>query len=494
MQKNKVLLIILDGFGEGVVYPGNAAANADMTFYNKLKGSYPHTQLKAIGNAVGLPEGSMGGSEVGHYTIGAGKIVFQFLEEINKSIADGSFFEKGSIKNVFNNVQQNSTKLHFIGMISDKGVHSQIDHLYALIDMTKSEELDNFFIHCFTDGRDVKERTAKSFIEKIQTKLDERGAGKIATINGRYYSMDRDNNLDRTKKAYDLLTKGEGFVSSNPIDAIQEAYDRGDKTDYYIQPIVLEKDGLIDINDEIIFFNFRTDRARQLTEMFVENKYSITCFGPYTDKAPVVFPAPEITENIGKIISDEGLTQLRTAETEKYAHVTYFLNSQHERPYKNEDRIMIDSKKVESFAEKPEMSAAELTDSLLKQIETEKYDFIAVNYANPDLVGHSGEYEPSVECCKVIDKCLEKLIPKAIQSGYTTVLTADHGNVEQMINDDGSNNPSHSYNSVPFVLIDDNLKSVKLKDGEGLASVGSTVLKLLGIKPKTDMATTLIED
>jgi 2,3-bisphosphoglycerate-independent phosphoglycerate mutase len=529
----KVYLMILDGFGEGKDYPGNAVKKAKMPNLNGLKAEYPMTLLQASGNAVGLPEGTQGGSEVGHFTIGAGRIVYQTLEEINKSIRDESFFTKKPLLDAAEIVKKgDKAALHLIGMISDQGIHSDIRHLFALLEFAKRNNVGPVYIHAITDGRDVPERSAKPFIEQIQNKIKELGltgvttptasefanaapgitTGKstatatIATIIGRYYAMDRDTNWDRTQKAYDLLTSGTGTKETDTLKAIDNAYARGIETDYYIDPIILDERGLIKENDAVIFFNYRTDRTRQLTRAFTREKEIgftpqktvrpfFVCFGEYSDTAPVVFPAPKVTDNLGAVLGANKIPQLRIAETEKYAHVTFFFNSQMEEPNPGETRIMIDSPKVPSYADKPEMSAHEITDRVLREIDTGKYRVIIQNFANPDLVGHSGDFNATVKACEVVDECIGKIVTKAKENGYAIIITADHGNAEYKIyEENGDPCPSHSLNPVICVLVSDKYKTAKMRSGCGLRDVAPTILKILDIqKPREMTGESLIE-
>ncbi len=506
MNREKVYLMILDGFGEGKDYPGNAVKNARMPNLNALKTGYPMTLLQASGRAVGLPEGTQGGSEVGHFTIGAGRIVFQTLEEINESIRDKSFFSKKPLHDAAEKVKKAGSSLHLLGMISDQGIHSQIDHLFALLEFAKNNNLGNVYIHAITDGRDVPERSAKKFIEQIQEKIEELGlngtdknSAVIATIVGRYYAMDRDTNWDRTQKAYDLYTNGTGVKETDPLKAIDNAYARGIETDYYIDPIILDERGIIKDSDAVIFWNYRTDRTRQITEAFTGEKEIgfkpqkvvrpfFVCFGEYSETAPVVFPPPKVTNNLGNVLGANGVTELRIAETEKYAHVTFFFNSQIEEPNKEETRIMIDSPKVPSYADKPEMSAKEITDRVLKEIDSEKYRVIIQNFANPDLVGHSGDLKATIKACEVIDECIGKIVAKAKEKGYAIIITADHGNAEYKIYEENSEPcPSHTTNPVICVLVSDKYKDAKLRQGCGLKDIAPTILKLLDIAKPTEM-------
>lgn len=494
---NKVLLIILDGFGFAKKGPSNAIELANMKFEKSLREKYPTVTLKAHGEAVGLPKGSMGGSEVGHFTMGAGRVVWQSLEEINRSIKNGGFYKNKELLKAIKNCKKHGTALHLIGMISDEGVHSHMKHLFACLELAKKHKLKKVFIHAITDGRDVPERSAKKYIKQIQ----KHGYGEIATIVGRYYAMDRDTNWKRTKKAYMLMTKAEGIKEEDPEEAIDNAYKRGDDTDYYLKPMVINEEGRIKNRDSVIFWNFRTDRARQLTQAFVDPKFKefarrrvghlvFICCGEYSKTAPVAFPAPDAKNNLGTILSRKKIPQLRIAETEKYAHVTFFFNSQDKDPHPLEDRILIPSPKVASYDQKPEMSAYKVTDTAIKEIKKEKYGFIALNYANGDLVGHSGDLKATIQCCKHLDKCLKEVIPAALEHGYEILLTADHGNADQMKYKDGTDMPAHSLNPVLCTLISD--KKHKLSKGRGLSAIGPTVLKLMGIKKPKEMGGGLV--
>jgi 2,3-bisphosphoglycerate-independent phosphoglycerate mutase len=508
MNEEKAYLMILDGFGEGKDYPGNAVKKAKMPNLNRLRSEYPTTLLACSGNAVGLPEGTQGGSEVGHFTIGAGRIVFQALEEINVSIKNGDFFKKQPFLDAMEKVKKtDKSALHLLGMISDQGVHSHLDHLFALLEMAKKNNVGPVYIHTITDGRDVPERTAAGFIKKIEDKINELGmnegsahGAKIATIIGRYFAMDRDHNWARTEKAYNLYTLGEGIKEDDPVKAISNAYARGIETDYYIDPIILDEHGVIKDNDAVIFWNFRTDRTRQITETFTgEIKLGFTpkktvrpffvCFGEYSTVAPVVFPPAKVKNNLGEILSANGIHQLRIAETEKYAHVTFFFNSQVEEPFPLEERIMIESPKVPSYADKPEMSAREVTQSVLKEMDTEKYRVIIQNFANPDLVGHSGNMDATVKACEVVDECIGKIAAKAMEKGYNLIISGDHGNAEYMIyEENGEPCPSHTINPVICVLVSKKYAKTTLKQQSGLKDIAPTILEILDIKKPAEMS------
>lgn len=513
--------MILDGFGEGKDYPGNAITHAKMPNLNRLRKEYPVALLQAHGEAVGLPAGTQGGSEVGHFTMGAGRIVFQKLEEINRSIKDKSFFQKKPLLKALNKVQKTpKSTLHLLGMISDQGVHSHLNHLFALLEMAKKAKVGPVYIHAITDGRDVPERTAGKFIKQIQAKIHElkmdqpfkttngdklQFQAKIATIIGRYYAMDRDNNWDRTQKAYDLYTSGKGIKETNPIKAIKNSYASGIKTDYYIEPILLDENGLIKPKDSVIFWNFRTDRTRQITQCFTgEVKIGFkpaktvhpffVCFGDYSNIAPVVYSTKAVKNNLGNVLSQHKIHQLRIAETEKYAHVTYFFNSQVEKPFALEDRILIDSPKTPSYAQKPAMSAPAIADRAVQEIKKNKHQVIIQNFANADLVGHSGDYKATVKALEAIDKCIGEIVPAALANGYDFILTADHGNAEYMIYPNGDPCPSHTTNPVICLvaksqssLAAETKNKYSLSKKGGLEDIAPTMLDLLNIKKPKEM-------
>ncbi len=502
----KIILIIRDGWGYSKQVKGNAVRNAktpNNDFYEK---NYPWTTLNCSGNAVGLPGGTQGGSEPGHLTMGAGRIVWQPYEDINRKIKSGEFFKNKALLKAIQNCKKHNSKLNLIGLFSDQGVHGTVMHLYALLRLAKKNNLNKVYVHCFLDGRDVPERSAKGFIKDFLKESKKIGVGEIATIVGRYYAMDRDTNWGRTEKAYNLLTKGEGFKEKDPLKALDNAYKRGEKTDYYVKPTAIVNAGepvaLIEDNDSVIFWNFRSDRARQITYALTNKtftkfkrekrlKLTFVCMSRYDKKLtlPVAFPQLTVKNNLGNIISKKGLKQLRIAETEKYAHVTFFFNSQIEKPNKGEDRIMVPSPKVLSYDLKPEMSAFEITEKLLPQIKRNKYDLIIVNFANGDLVGHSANLSAGIKACEAVDKCVGKIVDLALKKDYTILLTGDHGNVEIMFYPNGEVCPAHGTNPVPFILVsnDKKLKSCKLKEGMGLQDIAPTILNLMGIKKPKEM-------
>lgn len=494
---NKVILVILDGFGEAPAGPGNAITLAKTPNISKLRKEYPFGILQCSGEAVGLVAGSMGGSEVGHFTIGSGRVTPQFLLAINRDIESGAFYKNKALKEAFDHAKVNGKPLHLIGMISDKGVHSHIDHLLALLEWAKKDDLKEVYVHCIGDGRDVEERSIKKYLKQVQDKIDELGVGKIATVIGRYYAMDRDKNWDRTEVAYRMLTKGEGERFDDPMKAIDHFYAADPKlTDYYLPAIVLEPKGVIGEGHTVIFFNYRTDRTRQLTAAFVEPEFydfnrvvravHFVCMGPYSEFAPIAYNVPAIKNNLANWLSDHDIKQLHIAETEKYAHVTFFFNSQVEEPPKGEDRILVNSPKVPSYAEKPEMSAPEVCDKVVSALDAAKHEVIIVNFANCDLVGHSGSLPATIKAVETIDQCLGRIYDMAIKKSYTLMLTADHGNADDMLYPDGSQKPAHSMNPVILLIADPQKKIKKVADG-GLADVAPTLLKILGLPEPKEM-------
>jgi len=505
--KNKVILVIRDGWGYSEEVKGNAVKAARVPNNNRYMREYPWTILKAAGNAVGLPEGTQGGSEPGHLTIGAGRVVWQPLEDINRKIRDGGFFKNKALLQAIENCKKHDSKLHLMGLFSNEGVHGVTDHLYTLMELAKRNRIDKVFIHCFLDGRDVPERSAGEFFDRTLAKIKEIGVGRIASIVGRYYAMDRDTNWDRTQKAYDLLTLGEGVREKDPLTALGNYYKRSDRSDYYADPMVIvnEKENpvaTIDDNDSVIFWNYRSDRTRQLTyaltqdgfDKFKRKKFpevTFICMSEYDKdfKLPVAFPQLKVGKTLGQVLSEQGLRQLRIAETEKYAHVTFFFNSQIEKPESGEDRIMVPSPKVPSYDQKPEMSAYETTEKLLPEIESGKYDFIAVNFANGDLVGHSANLEAGIKACEAVDECVGRTVETGLRKGYTVIITGDHGNIEIMFYPNGEPCPAHGTNPVPFILIsnDEKLKNIKLRAGGGLSDIAPTVLEILGIQKPSEM-------
>lgn len=497
MEIAKTALIILDGFGIRKSKNGNAIKNANTNFFKDLKKKSIYLELEASGNEVGLPKGYMGNSEVGHYTMGAGKIVNQSLENINSSINDNSFNKHEDLKKLKEHLNKTQGNLHLLGMISDKGVHSHINHLFEILKHCNKDKIKNVYIHAITDGRDSRERSAQIYIKEIEKNIKKYKVGQILTVIGRYYAMDRDNNWERTQEAYDLIVNNKGENHKTAADAIKEAYKTGTKTDYYIKPYHIGENKVpVSNKDAFIFFNFRTDRASQITEAItkvnhpnikqsIKKKPYFICFGPYSKTNPVMFPAPKITENLSQVLEDNKIDQLKIAETEKQAHVTFFFNSQRKAKYKKEKRIIIPSPKVKSFDLKPEMSANEITTEIIKAMKNKEYHFIASNYANCDLVGHSGSYKATIKAVECLAGNLEKILEAAKEQKYNLIITADHGNAEEMLTHDNKPNPSHTTNKVPCYIIINNNRKYKINNEintAGLKNIAATVLKTLKIR------------
>ena len=497
-MSKKSLLIILDGYGIGDHGKDDAIFNTPTPFMDSLVAGYPHSELQASGEYVGLPDGQMGNSEVGHLNIGAGRVVYQDLVKINRAIADGSFAENPEIKSAFSYAREHNVPIHFMGLCSTGGVHSSLDHLYALCDTAKAYGLDKAFIHCFMDGRDTDPKSGKGFIADVEAHLA-KSTGKIASIIGRYYAMDRDKRWERVKVAYDLLVKGEGTQATDMVKAVEESYAEG-VTDEFIKPINNSTvDGTIKEGDAVIFFNYRNDRAKELTvaltqhdipeaDMKVIPGLQYYCMTPYDASftgVHILFPKENVSNTLGEYLSSEGKKQLHIAETEKYAHVTFFFNGGRETPYEGEERILVASPKVATYDLKPEMSAYEVKDKLVEAIKEEKYDFIVVNYANGDMVGHTGIYEAICKAVKAVDECVRDTVEAAKAAGYETIIIADHGNADNAINPDGTPNTAHSLNPVPCVYISDN-KDAHVEDGR-LADVAPTILKIMGLRQPSEM-------
>jgi 2,3-bisphosphoglycerate-independent phosphoglycerate mutase len=507
MVRRRVILVIRDGWGYTEEKKGNATYLAETPNDDYFRSHYPSTLLKCTGNSVGLPEGTQGGSEPGHLIMGAGRIVWQPLEKINMSIRDGSFNSSKPFLDAINYCRKHEGNLHLAGLFSDQGIHGTISHLYAILKLAKIENFENVFVHCFLDGRDVPERSALKFLKISLEKFKKIGIGKIASLVGRYYSMDRDTNWDRTRKAYDLLTLGEGNKQKDPIEGIKRAYEREKVSDYYIQPIVIVDElnqpiATVSDDDSFIFWNFRSDRARQLTYALTQKDFkrftrrkipdiffaAMSVYDP-TLNLPAAYPQHFVKNNLGCVLSSAGLRQLRIAETEKYAHVTYFFNSQVEKPYKGEDRILVPSPKVPNYEDKPEMSAYEITKKLIPKIKQYCYDFILVNFANGDLVGHSANLEAGIEACEVVDECVGRVVQMGLEKDYCILLTGDHGNIETMLYPDGSPNPSHGLNPVPLILIsrEEALIKNELMEKQGLSCISPSILKLMSLERPPEM-------
>lgn len=496
-MKKKVALIILDGWGIAKKKEFSAIDNADIHFYKSLLRKYPNSFLEASGLAVGLPEGQMGNSEVGHLNLGAGRIIYQTLVEINKSIFENTFFSNDKILELVSYVRKENKNLHLLGLVSDGGVHSHINHLKALLEIAKKANINNVFIHAFTDGRDCNPNSGIDFINDID-KFTKNTIGKLATICGRYFAMDRDNRWERVKKAYDLIAFNKGNYFDNPYYAIKKSYENN-IYDEFVEPITLLKESKLESGDGLIFFNFRPDRIRELFSSFsVENfknfetKYNnfrtlqMTKYGVIESvNHKIIFEKDNLKNTLGEVLESNNKTQIRIAETEKYPHVTYFFSGGREKEFKNERRILCPSPKVATYDLKPEMSAKEITSSIISEIEKYESDFICLNYANADMVGHTGDFSAVITACQTLDKCLEELIPFLLKHNYTTLVLADHGNADVMINDDGSPNTYHSKNVVPCIVID-NKEKYNLKNGI-LADVAPTILQLMGIDKPEEM-------
>ena len=498
---NKALLMILDGWGIGNGTKSDVIAQMPTPYWDSLLAKYPHSQLQASGEYVGLPDGQMGNSEVGHLNIGAGRIVYQDLVKINRACADNSILENPAIKKAFEFAKANGSDVHFMGLASDGGVHSSLVHLFKLCDIAKHYGLENHYVHCFMDGRDTDPRSGKGFIAQLEEHLATTG-GKIASIIGRYYAMDRDKRWERVKIAYDLLVNGVGEATTDTVDAVQKSYDN-EVTDEFIKPIVhVDGEGrpvaTIKDGDVVIFFNYRNDRAKELTQVLTQKdmleegmktlKLDYYCMTPYDASftgVSIIFDKENVENTLGEVVSKTGARQLHIAETEKYAHVTFFLNGGRETPYENEERILINSPKVATYDLKPEMSAFEVADALSAELAKETYDLAIVNFANGDMVGHTGVYEAIEKAVVTIDKCVEQVVETARQHGYQTIIIADHGNADNAMNADGSANTAHSLNPVPFVFVSDSYKG-EVKDGI-LADVAPSILKVMGIDAPKDM-------
>lgn len=500
-------LIILDGFGHRDAVAYNAIRTDGAVHFKKLWENYPHTYIQASGLDVGLPAGQMGNSEVGHLNIGAGRIVYQELTRITKSIEDGDFFRNPAFLKAMDNCKQKKTALHLMGLCSDGGVHSHLEHLYALVRMAKEQGLSKVYIHCFMDGRDTPPRSGEGYIRQLEEKLNEIGAGEIATVSGRYYAMDRDNRFERVERAYAALVYGEGFTAESGHEAMEKSYARGD-SDEFVQPTVILKNGkpvaTVQPDDSIIFFNFRPDRARELTRAFLfadfdgfERKkgffpltyVSMTQYDKtFEDKLSVAFKPETLQNTLGQYLAKLHKTQLRIAETEKYAHVTFFFNGGVEAPNPLEDRCLIPSPKVATYDLKPEMSAYEVTEEAVKRIDSGKYDVMILNFANPDMVGHTGVMEAAVKAVHAVDACLEKVVDAILRQGGRCIITADHGNCEYMW-DEKQNAPftAHTTNPVPCVLVDDTRKNVKLRSDGRLSDLSPTLLDLMGVEKPAEM-------
>ena len=507
----KALLMILDGWGIGHHDKADVIWNTPTPYLDYLHTTYPNSQLEASGENVGLPDGQMGNSEVGHLNIGAGRVVYQDLVKINRACRDNSIMENPEIKNAYEYAQRTGKRLHLMGLTSDGGVHSSIDHLKKLIEISKSYGLKNTFVHCFMDGRDTDPKSGKGFIEEL-TKVCEANDAAIASIIGRFYAMDRDKRWNRVKVAYDQLVNGKGKEVDDMVEGVQFCYDSDSEehknTDEFMEPLInANVDGRIQEGDVVIFSNFRNDRAKELTvvltqqDMPEEGMHTIKdlqyyCMTPYDASftgVHILFPKSDVQNTLGEYISSKGLSQLHTAETEKYAHVTFFFNGGREAPYEGEERTLIPSPKVATYDLKPEMSAYEVKDKLVESIRANKYDFIVVNFANGDMVGHTGVYSAIEKAVTAVDSCVKEVVTAANETGYETIIIADHGSADHAVNEDGTPNTAHSLNPVPFIYITEN-KNAKVQNGI-LADVAPSILHIMGLEqPKEMTGKNLIED
>ena len=495
---HKALLIILDGWGIGKHDHANAIYEAKTPYWDSLLQKYPHSQLQASGEFVGLPDGQMGNSEVGHLNIGAGRVVYQDLVKINKAIKSGSILENPEVKSAFEYAKQSGKAMHFMGLTSTGGVHSSLDHLFALCDIARHYGLEKVYIHCFMDGRDTDPRSGIGYIRDLQEHC-RKSAGVIASIIGRFYAMDRDRRWERVKVAYDLLVEGKGEQATDMVKAMQESYDN-DVTDEFVKPINnATVDGTIKPDDCVIFFNYRNDRAKEITEVLTQNDmpeqgmhivpglhyYCMTPYDASFKGLHILFDKEDVRNTLAEYLSNEGKKQLHIAETEKYAHVTFFFNGGREAPFAGEDRTLVPSPKVATYDLKPEMSAYEVKDKLVEAINSEKYDFIVVNYANCDMVGHTGIYPAIEKAVETLDNCLHDTVEAAKANGYDTIIIADHGNADNAVNPDGTPNTAHSLNPVPFVFVSDD-RNATVENGI-LADVAPSILHIMGLKQPAEM-------
>lgn len=494
--KKPTILMILDGFGINPNDYGNAIAQANKPFIDELFKKYPNTTIGASGKDVGLPDGQMGNSEVGHLNIGAGRVVFQELTRITDEIDRGSFYENAVINEAIDHVKENDSNLHVFGLLSDGGVHSHIDHLKAILKLAADRGVSNLYVHCFLDGRDVPPRCADVYIEEIEKTLKKLGTGKIATVSGRYYAMDRDNRWERVKKAYDAIALGEGLYVKTASLAVAEAYER-DESDEFVIPTVVDGATCVGNGDSVIMYNFRPDRAREITRAFTEENFNgfereklkdlyyvtMTQYDATLKNVHVAYPPVSLKNTLGEYVSSLGLKQLRIAETEKYAHVTFFFNGGVEEPNLGEDRILVPSPKVSTYDLKPEMSAYEVTDKVLENME--HYDLVILNFANADMVGHTGVMEAAIKAIEALDKCVEKIVKKTLELGGQILLTADHGNADVMLDEQGNIVTAHSLSRVPLMHIAD--KGINLCDGGKLADIAPTLLEMMNLDIPVEM-------
>lgn len=501
MAKKPVMLMILDGWGIGKDYPGNAVQLGNTPNFDRLIKKYPKSSLDASGLEVGLPKGQMGNSEVGHLNIGAGRVVFQDLPRISQEIIEGNFFQKEEFLAGIENAKRNNSKVHLIGLVSDGGVHSHMEHLYALLQLMEKHGQEDVYVHAILDGRDVPPSIGKEHMEQLNSKMNEIGVGKVATVSGRYYTMDRDRRWERTQLAYDAMVLGEGETSTDPILAIEKSYSNN-VTDEFILPTIIMEDqypvATVEDGDTIIFFNFRPDRARQITRAFVDKKFegferkktvstfyiTMTEYDKTISNVNIAYRSQPPINTLSQFIASRGLHQLKIAETEKYAHVTFFFNGGIEEPYMNEDRELIPSPKVATYDLQPEMNAYEVKDKLLERMKMDKYDFIVVNFANPDMVGHTGDIPAVVKAIETVDTCLGEVIDLLEEKDGIALITADHGNAEELLTKKGEPVTSHTTNKVPLILV--GKEGANLKEGK-LADLAPTILELMGLEKPEEM-------
>ena len=496
-MKTPTTLIIMDGFGLEGPSAGNAVVNAPTPNLDRIFRDFPGCRLSASGLDVGLPEGQMGNSEVGHTNMGAGRVVFQDLPHISRDIESGEFFKNPAYLEAMSNCREWGSALHLMGLLSDGGVHSHITHLFALLKMAKEQGLEKVYIHCFLDGRDVPPSSGKSYVEQLQAEIQKLGVGQIATVMGRYYAMDRDKRWDRVQKAYDAIACGEGTFEADAAEAVQKSYDAG-VTDEFVVPVVCVKNARVRDNDSIIFFNFRPDRAREISRCFVDEDFTdiqrrtgflsvdFVCTTEYDATLPnvtVAYPHQKLVNTFGEYISKLGLTQLRIAETEKYAHVTFFFNGGVEEVFPGEDRCLIPSPKVATYDLQPEMSAYQVTEEAVKRIESGAYDVVILNFANCDMVGHTGVYDAACKAVSTVDECVNRVVEATSKMGGVSLITADHGNAERMSDANGEPFTAHTTNLVPFYIVG---ASVQLRDGR-LADIAPTMLDLVGLEKPSEM-------
>ncbi|AZU63905.1 2,3-bisphosphoglycerate-independent phosphoglycerate mutase [Neobacillus mesonae] len=508
MSKAPVALIILDGFGCRNETKGNAVAHAKKPNFDRFWSTYPHSHLTASGEAVGLPEGQMGNSEVGHLNIGAGRIVYQSLTRVNIAIREHEFEKNDTFLGAMKHVKKHGTSLHLFGLLSDGGVHSHIDHMFALLKLAKDEGVEKVYIHAFLDGRDVGPQTAPTYIQQTLDKMKEYGVGEFATISGRYYSMDRDKRWERVEKSYRAMVYGEGPTYSNPLELVEDSYSHGIFDEFVIPSVMVKEDGepvaTIQDNDAVIFYNFRPDRAIQISNTFTNEDFRSFDRGPKHPKhlhfvclthfsetvdGYVAFKPTNLDNTLGEVLSQNNLKQLRIAETEKYPHVTFFMSGGREAKFPGEERILINSPKVATYDLKPEMSVYEVTDALLNEIKADKFDTIILNYANPDMVGHSGKLEPTIKAIEAVDECLGKVVDLILEKGGAAIITADHGNADEVVTLEGNPMTAHTTNPVPVIVTK---PGIELREGGILGDLAPTVLDLLNVEKPAEMTGTSI--